>query len=401
LALGARLAPFADLGRHFIFEYYPWYGTTPWVHWDENQRVPPFDIAAASVPLLGPYGSTDSRILEQHARWIAEAGVGAINLSWWGRDDPIDRRVHLIMDVMRAHDIRVTFHLEPYADDRALRYRSDVMYLLEEYGHRRHWDAFLLLERADGTASPVFKSFRTILPPTHTDCLGVTTPVAGFTPDHFWRREIDALRTDMRNEFAEPILLCDSLDAGRVAAAGFDGLGLYDPFVRPSSWSSLADAFSARDLLFSFNINVGFDKYPDRSSQGPCFVPLQFEPGPLDWSQASAREAAEVAGRARFVETAERTIGLQTDPKRSNARQGVFVTYINSFNEWHEGTAFEPARDFDDLVPEERSVGYHNTADGRWRLELLTETLGEVFDGAAAARRGARRRRVASEPLMV
>ena len=390
LALGARLASFREPKRHFVFEYYPWYGTMPWVHWNENLRVPPFDIAASSMPLLGPYDSADSRIVEQHARWIAEAGVGAINLSWWGRDDPIDGRVHMIMDVMRAHDIRVTFHLEPYANDRALRYHADVLYLLEEYGHKRSWDAFLLLERADGTVGPVFKSFRTILPPVHTDCLGTTTPIADFTPDHFWRRETDALRTDLRTEFADPILLCDSLDAGRVTAAGFDGLGLYDPFVRPSSWSSLADEFSTRRLLFSFNINVGFDKYPARNVLDQCFAPLPFEPGPLDWSQPSAPETAEQLGRTRFAESTAGAIGFQTDPKRFNARQGVFVTYINSFNEWHEGTAFEPARDADDLGPDELATGYHNTVDGRWRLDLLRETLAEVYDGAETARQGRR-----------
>jgi hypothetical protein len=125
--IGRSLARFSDLRRHFIFEYYPWYSTVPWGHWEENLRQPPIDLAASSVPWLGPYDSGDARVIEQHARWIAESGAGAIDLSWWGRDDITDKRVHLIMDVMRAHDIHVTFHLEPYADDRAGRYASDIM----------------------------------------------------------------------------------------------------------------------------------------------------------------------------------------------------------------------------------------------------------------------------------
>ena len=44
---------------------------------------------------------------------MVEAGVGAINVSWWGRGSYEDRAVHLLMDVMRAHRIHVTFHLEP------------------------------------------------------------------------------------------------------------------------------------------------------------------------------------------------------------------------------------------------------------------------------------------------
>lgn len=34
------------------------------------------------------------------------------------------------MDVMRDHDVHVTFHLEPYRHDRAAYYVRDVLYLL-------------------------------------------------------------------------------------------------------------------------------------------------------------------------------------------------------------------------------------------------------------------------------
>ena len=32
---------FTDLRRHFIFEYYPWYRTNPYRHWNEADRQPP------------------------------------------------------------------------------------------------------------------------------------------------------------------------------------------------------------------------------------------------------------------------------------------------------------------------------------------------------------------------
>lgn len=383
-ALGRRLSHIPDLGRRFIFEYYAWYETDPWFHWDENLRMPPVDIAASAMPLLGPYDSGDARVIEQHARWIAEAGVGAINLSWWGRDSAIDRRVHLIMDIMHAHDVRVTFHLEPYTDERPPTYRRDVIYLIEEYGERRGWDAFLLLEQPDGTVSPIFKSFATILPPVSTDCLGITRPVSGFVPDNAWRASLDGLRTDLRFEFDPVLLLCDSLDVSRVAAAGFDGLGLYDPFVAPDVWPMLATTFSQADLLFAFNVNVGFDKYPARGPQGPCFSPSPFEPaaGLIDWSTEEGREAARAAGAKRFADTLQQNVVLQTSTGLANAREGLFVTYINSFNEWHEGTAFEPARDYAGLSFDELAVAYHNPTNGRWRLDRLKEALAGVYAGA-------------------
>jgi len=384
-ALGARLAHVPDLRRRFIFEYYPWYETNPWMHWDENLRVPPVDIAAFAMPRLGPYDSGDLAVVEQHARWITESGVGTINLSWWGRDSSIDRRVHRIMDVMHAHDVKVTFHLEPYTEDRAPSYRRDVLYLIEEYGEKRRWDAFLLLDRPDGSVSPIFKSFGTILPPLSTDCLGITRPVSGFVPDTAWRASIDGLRADLLGDFGSVLLLCDSLDVTRVAAAGFDGLGLYDPFVTPSVWPSLATAFSAGNLLFVFNVNVGFDKYPARGPLGPCFSPSRFEPaaGFIDWTSETGRDTARQAGVKRFSDTLRESVVLQTTPGLTNARDGLFVTYINSFNEWHEGTAFEPAKDHAELSVNELGVGYHNPTDGRWRLDLLTGSLAALYAGAA------------------
>ena len=92
--------------------------TDPWRHWDEAGRNPPIDIGSFAVPALGPYDSRDAKVIEQHARWIAEAGVGAVNISWWGQGSVEDRAVPLVMDVMRAHDIRVTFHIEPYTSSR-------------------------------------------------------------------------------------------------------------------------------------------------------------------------------------------------------------------------------------------------------------------------------------------
>ncbi len=52
----------------------------------------------------------------------------------------------------------------------------------------------------------------------------------------------------------------------------------------------------------------------------------------------------------------------------------MFLVYINSFNEWHEGTAFEPMKDYRALSPAERET-YHNPLDGDYRLNVLSELL--------------------------
>ncbi|MDA1307896.1 MAG: hypothetical protein O2917_11620, partial [Acidobacteria bacterium] len=100
-AAATRLrARFPHLRRHFAFEYYPWYSTNPVRHWNEAGHQPPASIAATMVPALGAYHSGQASVIEQHARWIADAGVGTIALSWWGRDSYMEAWVPLIMDVM-------------------------------------------------------------------------------------------------------------------------------------------------------------------------------------------------------------------------------------------------------------------------------------------------------------
>ena len=373
---------FADLPRHFVFEYYPWYGTSPWRHWNQWDRQPPADIAATSIPQLGPYDSLDPRVIEQHAQWIAESGAGAINISWWGPGSYEDRAVPLVMDVMRDHGLKVTFHLEPYRHDRAQAYASDVLYLLREYGEKRRWDALLLLRDEKGDEAPVFKSFATVLPPESTDCKGRTSPVALFAPDEVWREQTDTIRETLRHDFAQVRLFADSGALDRVRAGGFDGIAMYDNYLRPSIWPGLARACRDFNLLFSFNINAGFDGIAPRavdpegcgSTAPPAFEP----PDTVDWTSLRGRDRARQAAQRRINESARTTVGLQTDTTLSDFRGGFFLVYINSFNEWHEGTAFEPAKPVSALTPAERQ-SYHNPIDGDYRLQTIGALLDDLL----------------------
>ena len=268
---------FPDLRQHFIFEYYPWYGGAPsYDHWDYLDRKPPFDLASPYVPRLGPYDVRSAAVLEQHARWIVQAGVGSIALSWWGRDSFEHRAVHLIMDVMKDHGIKDTFAMEPYADDRSRRYRDDIVFLLTEFGEKRSYDCLLLLKNEDGSSGPLFKGFRCILPPEGTDCRGRTNRVADYTPDEVWRQQIDRIRADLRHDFDHITLLADSLEFRRTPAAGFDGIGIYDNFIPPEAYAGLGEGASQAGLLFSFNINPG----TTRSSPGPRPRTPATRPGP-------------------------------------------------------------------------------------------------------------------------
>jgi len=365
---------FPDLERHFVFEYYPWYGGPPaYEHWEYLDRHPPADLGSRYVPKLGAYDVRSVSTLEQHARWMREAGVGAVALSWWGRDSWEDRAVPLILDVLRAHDLKATFALEPYRNDRARHYPDDVMYLLREYGERRHWDVFLLLHDVNGRVGPVFKGFRCILPETSTDCLGVTRPVSDYTPDWLWRQQTDTLRDTLRADFDHVTLLADSLEFARTPQSGFDGIGIYDNFIPPEEYRGHAESASAAGLIFSFNVNPGYDQIEPRETNDPCYAPRDFAPPTpgLDFSTREGRERAAQASEERIRASWSATLEVQTDPALQNSRRGFLLVYVNSFNEWHEGHAFEPMKDAAELTAEERAIGYRNPERGDYRLQTL------------------------------
>jgi hypothetical protein len=379
----SSLDRFSDLRRHFLFEYYPWYRTDPWDHWNEGGRNPPGEIGSNYMPALGPYDVRSTATLERHARWIAEAGAGAIDVSWWGPDSNENKAVSLLMDVMAAHDIHVAFYVEPYHERHAETYADDLLYLIKNYGDRRHWDCFLLLEHGDGSVGPVFKSFRTILLPTGTDCHGVTSAVKDYAADDIWRRQTDTVREMFRRDFDRLTLLADSSHVGRTEAGGFDGIALFDNYVSPDTWRLHANNCSARNLVFAFQVNPGFDGIVRRNVEpGECYSAPAFSPGggTYDWTRATDRAAAAEASNSRIVESFNTTVALQTQPGLSNVKAGFFLAYINSFNEWHEGHAFEPMKNWEDLTAHERSIPYHNPDDGAYRLKTLGNLIRGVIE---------------------
>jgi len=374
---------FPDLSRHFVFEYYPWYDRESYRHWDQWDRVPPDDIASNYVPRLGAYDSLDRAVLDRHARWIQESGVGAVNLSWWGPGSWEDRAVPRVMDAMADHGIKVTFHLEPYEDRRAQRFAEDVLYLIREYGDRRRWDAFLLLRDEHGHEGPLFKGFRCILPAEYTDCHGAVRRVRDFTPDDEWSRQTDGLRHALRHDFHHVTLLADSLEFRRTPASGFDGIAIYDPFVPPEDYAGYAAGASAAGLVFSFSVNAGFDGIDPRAEadRGECYEPVPFAPPTpgLDWTSPDAPERAAEKSLERVAESLEATLAVQTDPRLANVRRGFFLAYLTSFNEWHEGTAFEPMKGAAELTAAERVFPYHNPEQGDHRLAALARRVRDVL----------------------
>jgi hypothetical protein len=186
-----------------------------------------------------------------------------------------------------------------------------------------------------------------------------------------------------QRDFDRVHLLADSGALDRVRAAGFDGIAIYDAFVRPTSWAGLAHGCRDLDLLFSFNINDGFDGIAQRDvPAGSCYRPTPFEPSAtLNFASPTDREWATLYAKRRMDESLSTTLGLQVGQSRDGGGPGFFLVYINTFNEWHEGTAIEPMKNRADLSAAELPFGYHNPADGSYRLEYLSSRLGQLFHG--------------------
>jgi hypothetical protein len=231
----------------------------------------------------------------------------------------------------------------------------------------------------------VFKGFRCILPTTTRDCRGVSYDVPDYTPDAEWRRQTDALRQTLRSDFDRITLLADSLEFARTPASGFDGIGIYDNFVPPEDYRGYAVGASRAGLVFSFNVNPGYDEIEPREvPPGPCpYEPRPFAPPTpgLDWSQAEGRALAARRSEERIAESFHATVAVQTDSTLESARRGFFLVYVNSFNEWHEGHAFEPMKDAADLTAAERTIGYHNPERGDYRLRALSSLLRPLLEG--------------------
>ena len=79
-------------------------------------------------------------------------------------------------------------------------------------------------------------------------------------------------------------------------------------------------------------------------------------------------------------------MAVQVNPALQNVRRGFLLVYLNSFNEWHEGHAFEPMKDAAALDPVERAFGYHNPARGDYRLSTLGSLLRPVVLSAMRTR---------------
>jgi glycoprotein endo-alpha-1,2-mannosidase len=131
LALPAARAQ-AGLPKSAIF-FYPWYSNVRhdghYDHWGQGGHSPPFDIGSVFFPMRGTYSSGNMRVLRAQMRDIAEAHVGEVVSSWWGRRSLEDRRLPAVMRAARQRRLSVGVQIEPYDGRTIDSIAADLVYL--------------------------------------------------------------------------------------------------------------------------------------------------------------------------------------------------------------------------------------------------------------------------------
>ena len=135
----------ANVGRHVMAFYYPWYGTEfsgdrnrHWGKWDAAKKDAP---ASLRWPVGGPYDSTDPAVVDRHMADFAKAGIDVPIVSWWGQGDHSDKAMKVILDHAAKHGLKVTVYFEvvhgkpPTIASAA----SDLNYLAKKYTSHPAW----------------------------------------------------------------------------------------------------------------------------------------------------------------------------------------------------------------------------------------------------------------------
>ena len=286
--------------------YYPWYrgqsGKPQYWHWNQNDHIPPDDIASDYYPELGPYSSLDPTIIDQHMQWIHKAGVGVIIVSWWGQNRQNEQEIiPRILDIAEKYGVKVAFHIEPYDGRSAEKLVGDIKYIYENYGNHPAFfrststSRFITNEQAKG----MFFVWS----------VGVNNNLEkkAVGPE-YWRKAVDSIHSLYNGS----LIIANTDDSSWIEAGHFDGLYNY--------------ATLNKDADFSWSRSL-----PPNALYIPSVIPgfsAQRVGYPAD--QFLAREDGD-------------TYNSQWTSALSTGVEPAMVT-ITSFNEWHEGSMIEPIK---------------------------------------------------------
>jgi glycoprotein endo-alpha-1,2-mannosidase len=139
IARQAQATAAVGVPRRVLALYYPWYSTPKfsgvWRH-QNGVNIEERTIASHThYPLSGPYDSADPAVIDRHLRQAKAAGIDTLVCSWWGRNDPTDTAIRMLLKQAPKHDMTICIFWEPYRA--ALTPQdayNDFAYILHDFG---------------------------------------------------------------------------------------------------------------------------------------------------------------------------------------------------------------------------------------------------------------------------
>jgi glycoprotein endo-alpha-1,2-mannosidase len=384
MPLGAAAAADEPPPEVVIF-YYPWYETPQydgqWRHWQERGHAPSLDIASDYYPLLGAYSSFDPEVVEQHMRWMLQAGASIVAVSWWGPGSPEDIRLPLLLAQATRFNLKVAFLVEPYyhTPRSAATLADDIAYLYRRYG----W-------------SPAF--YRTTRPSLYSPDDGRRRGLFFFwAPGYqyeggplvdrtYWRPALDAIH-------ALPdggIVLASGMETDWIEASHFDGQWNYAiPHLPPGQMARWAWSLPP-GAWFVPCVTPGFSARRIGYPAGTFYPRNDGATYDFQWKEAlNTGIQPQMVGVATFNEWHE---GTQIEPAAAGATDGFGFTYddygdlgptgyLTATVRWAERlVALPPAPDYRDAPSVSVSLGEHNAVQGLLHLDVGGDGLTEAVD---------------------
>lgn len=294
--------------------YYGWYGNPEfnkdYIGWNSGiiphkvqtkwNDLPPYpggdDLAANFYPQLGSYSSIDPEVIETHIQQIRDAGIGAVVLSWWGKDHFTNESVPAFLDTAQKYGLKIIFHLEPFYNT-VDQFRTQLAYISESYNPHP------AIYRFNGLPFYyLYNSFKL----DHQEWYGMMNPESA---------------TTLRNTPLDGIFInlwTTQFDGKFTVKSGFDGFYTYyasDGFSygsTTSNWKHLSQFARENNLIYIPCV-------------GPGYVDTRIRP----WNEKTTKNR----DGGRYYEEMMKN-AVETNPD--------FIG-ITSFNEWFEGTQIEPS----------------------------------------------------------
>jgi hypothetical protein len=293
-----------DVPRLVLFNYFAWYDANGWE--DCN-------ISAGDAP-LAPYGSDDPAAIARHVQMALSAGVDGFTLQWFGPGGRTDGNFETLLTQSQGTRLRSTVvflrHIWPGAPITQATVAEALRYLVERYGSHPN---FLTVN-----GKPVIFI---------TDVYRVPR-ADGQTAQQAWaaiRAPVDPGRNT--------VWIAEGLDPSYLAV--FDGLWVYkithaaypNAYLKAGQWAEAVrrwEAQTGQPKLWIGTLSPGWD-----DQRAGCKADVRVP------SQAHRRERA---GGAFYRATLDAAMASNPD-----------WLWVNSFNEWVEGTYVEPSAAYGNL----------------------------------------------------